>query len=282
MPKRLSRGAHISHIVTSDSKIGVRRHITNASEIRRRRSFGALIGGDLLSWVAVPKTAAQKRVDSILKLIVELRDLNRAQGGAKERSFLWQGKIISAHSNFPKDGLLSDLVDQKPGVYDLWVELNRRFMRYRFTPFYWCELGDRPVIGWTSHQMGIKQKRVEKREDFSEEDAIICIVELAREGLFEDLRSCIQCGRWFFANFSHQKFDSNSCRQKHHRSDSEFKETRRIYMRNLRAQHKERWHPESATEAIKIASRKSSISPSARQQKKQTLFHKLVVTGGQK
>jgi hypothetical protein len=235
MPKRASHSSQIRHIGLSDGSLRIRRYRPDRKQVERRRSLGPLLGDDLLTWVTKPETDAQKRVDSILSLIVELRDLSANDQPGSEDTFLWQGKVFSTTSNIHKNGSLPKASARQD---DLMSELNHRLRRYKFSPHYWCELGDRPIVGWFS---GIGRPRDEHDPDedvwFTEEDAIICILELAREGLFKNLRRC-HCGDWFFARFVHQKFCCKICQQDFYRSSPGYKAVRRAYMKDLRALHK--------------------------------------------
>jgi hypothetical protein len=238
IPKRSSHSSQIRHIESRDGSISIPPPHPIPVRDRRRRSKGFLVGADLLEWVANPETEAQKRVDTILRLIVELRDLKRTYDKGVEQTFSWQGKIFITTPNDLTD---LDRAHSNNKRRHLSMDLNSCLQRYKFAPHYWYELGDRPLVGWSS---GIErpQDPNEPREDvwYTEEDAIICIVELAREGLLKDLRKCHHCGDWFFASFIHQKFCQKSCQQEHFRSSPEYKEARRVYMRNHRATYGKR------------------------------------------
>jgi hypothetical protein len=66
------------------------------------------------------------------------------------------------------------------------------------------------------------------------------LAEYAKAGDLMRFRQCAACDKWFFARVDHQRCCSLACRQKLHRSSPEFKEKRRLYMRQLRRQHKGR------------------------------------------
>jgi hypothetical protein len=226
-------------------------------ELSGHRSLGVLMGGRLLDWVANPKTEPQRRIDSILQLVVQLRDLHRAAPD-KHKGFdvLWQGKRFSV-----KRGIYSK---SKAKEDELSARLNHCLERYKFAPMYWHQFDDRPIFGWGSELEKTPASDERALEaSFSEGDAILCIMELARENLFKDLHTC-DCGKWFFGRFIHQKFCSQTCQQKHHRSDPEYKEKRRVYMKNLRAMHKGRYFPARTAGkkvAAKISSSKLSSDP---------------------
>src|SRR5947209_461435 len=149
--------------------------------------MGVLIGADLLNWVANPQTDAQRRIDSILRLIVQLRDLNRANDKTREIAVLWQGKRFSTSRHIYSKRT-------EAAERELSARLNRCLQRYKFEPMYYHQLDDRPVLGWFSglEKSPASDERASEAE-FSEGDAIICIMELAREDLFKDLQTC-DCG----------------------------------------------------------------------------------------
>jgi len=235
MPNKISHSSQVRHIEARDGLLKISRYRPDRKQVERRRSLGPLLGDDMLTWVINPETKAQKRIDAILNLIVELRDLSAKDQVGTEDTFLWQGMIFSATSNIQKNGSLPKTNARQD---DLHSELNRRLRRYKLSPHYWCELGDRPIVGWYS---GIDRSRNEEKPEedvwYTEEDAIVCIVELARQGLFKDLRRCY-CGEWLFARFAHQKFCCKTCQQSFYRSSPEYKAARRIYMKSNRALNK--------------------------------------------
>ncbi len=55
-----------------------------------------------------------------------------------------------------------------------------------------------------------------------------------------NFRKCRQCQKWLFAVAEHQHYCSNACRQRHASQSDEFKENRRLYMRDFRRREKER------------------------------------------
>ncbi|MGB8130283.1 MAG: hypothetical protein WCG81_10870 [Candidatus Angelobacter sp.] len=64
---------------------------------------------------------------------------------------------------------------------------------------------------------------------------------LARTGELSRFKKCANCKAWFFSRVDHQRCCALACRQKLHRSSPEFKEQRRLYMRELRRNHKDRY-----------------------------------------
>ena len=85
----------------------------------------------MLTWVIKPETEAQKRIDAILNLIVELRDLSAKEQVGTEDTFLWQGIIFSTTSNIHRNGSLPKMSARQD---ELRSELNHRFGRVRIFP----------------------------------------------------------------------------------------------------------------------------------------------------
>ena len=77
-------------------------------------------------------------------------------------------------------------------------------------------------------------------------------------GEIERLRHCTNCGEWFHAKTSHQRFCGDSCRRRYTANSSEFKEKRRTYMKNVyRPQQKQ--HQQRSLELAK-----STLKPKAK------------------
>jgi hypothetical protein len=60
-----------------------------------------------------------------------------------------------------------------------------------------------------------------------EKHAIFYIAQLHELRLIDRLRRCVNCQKWLCARFSHQKFCSDYCREKHFQASPEWKERRR-------------------------------------------------------
>jgi len=71
---------------------------------------------------------------------------------------------------------------------------------------------------------------------------VLAFVKLLHLGceLLGRVRECAwrECGKYFFAKFSHQECCSGDCRQRRIRSTEQWKKQRRIYMRGLRREQK--------------------------------------------
>lgn len=69
-------------------------------------------------------------------------------------------------------------------------------------------------------------------------NAAYALMRLAELNSLDSLRTCKQCGLWFFARFAHQQFCSKECRIKHNSSSDEWKEYKRNKAREYYQLHK--------------------------------------------
>lgn len=70
--------------------------------------------------------------------------------------------------------------------------------------------------------------------DFPHSTAGKAIRHLCEAGLVHRLKTCKECGAWFYAQFSHRRFCKRGCQQRHYRSSPTWKAKRRKWMRNYR------------------------------------------------
>jgi hypothetical protein len=69
-------------------------------------------------------------------------------------------------------------------------------------------------------------------------NAAYALMRLAELNSLDSLRTCRQCGLWFFAKFAHQQFCRKECRIKHNSSSDEWKEYKRNKARQYYQLHK--------------------------------------------
>lgn len=63
---------------------------------------------------------------------------------------------------------------------------------------------------------------------------VFWLLNIRSDGDLSRVRTCRNCGRWFFAVAIHQTSCSNRCRQQFQSKNDDFKEKRRLYMRQYR------------------------------------------------
>jgi hypothetical protein len=249
MPKRTSHSAQIIEIKHSDGQFSFKPPTSTAASIPRRRQLVREIGEDLVSWVSTTRSKETERINTILQLIVELGDLSLHRGDAEEHTFGWQGRVFTAKLNMGR-GFRPNKSDQE---IPLVSKLNHLLLRYHLSPWYWLTIGQYPILGWWSRKNRLKDEdNPEEDVGFTEEDAVVAIIDLAREGLLCKIRRCLHCGDWFFASFTNQKFCHVRCQQDYYRSSEAYKAKRRAYMKNLRDLHK-KTYPVSPKERARKA-----------------------------
>jgi hypothetical protein len=235
MPKQASHSSHLIKIALSDGRVSFRRLEASDSRFSLRHGLGSECGEELISWVSTNKSRGAARIRAIMQLIAELMDLSQKRADAPEHKFAWMGTVFTARAEIGS-GFSPKMSDREA---QLASDLNLRLLRYKVSPWLWKTLGQYPILGWWS---GVN--RPADPEDpashlsFTEHDAIVAIVDLAREGLLGKLRRCY-CNNWFFAGFSHQKFCCVRCQQKYYRSSEDYKAMRRAYMKDLRKLHRQ-------------------------------------------
>jgi hypothetical protein len=69
----------------------------------------------------------------------------------------------------------------------------------------------------------------------STDSAMLLLIKLAGARQLHRLRACAQCGRWLFARRGIQKFCAQRCREKFFESRDSWRQRRKFYMRQYRA-----------------------------------------------
>jgi hypothetical protein len=110
-------------------------------------------------------------------------------------------------------------------------KLTRSLRRYSYYPFFF------PTSEGVSDFHWSYTKEKPHEEFYDDSDAVLDLLELARQGLLERLKQC-PCGRWIWARFSHQRFCSSKCRERDFRSSEKWKEHRRQKAREYYRLHK--------------------------------------------
>lgn len=173
--------------------------------LRKRRWSAEPWSTHLLGWLNAVKLDYGKSTPASRQRILDL--LQRLQ------------ETLSLIESMPKD---ADLINRPPRRLSTFLDrINDRLAPYHTSPFAYIELD-----GTLAIQEALAGK-VPVRESF----AARADIQLANKGLLHRLRKCI-CGKYLYANFSHQKYCSALCRHEEYEQTEEFKEQRRVYMRN--------------------------------------------------
>jgi hypothetical protein len=72
----------------------------------------------------------------------------------------------------------------------------------------------------------------------TEDEVLLAVAELYVALMIDRLRQCTHCQQWLCARFSHQRFCSARCRERHFQSSLEWKEQRRRRARQYYRLHK--------------------------------------------
>jgi hypothetical protein len=88
---------------------------------------------------------------------------------------------------------------------------------------------------------------------------VFWVLNLRTRGDISLIRSCRNCGQWFYAVTNHQSHCSDRCRQQFHSRDRSFKEKRRLYMRRYRKDEKSQ--NSAATQLIRKGRRSAEAKP---------------------
>jgi hypothetical protein len=108
-------------------------------------------------------------------------------------------------------------------------KLKNRLRRYTFYPRFF-PMGTLLSFAWLP-------TRPDHPDKYGEVSAIADLAKLAEKDLLGHLREC-SCGKWIWARFSHQRFCSARCRERHFRSSESWKEHRRQKAREYYRLHK--------------------------------------------
>jgi hypothetical protein len=229
MQKQVSHSSHVRIVETDkDGLVKIGRPVLRSVN----RKTAPYLADELLTWVTGSADPAVRKIVKILELLVELDSMRST---AEAHCFIWQGREFEARVAIPKGG---GLPERSKRESELRSSLNTLLRRYRFAPLYWAALGDFHLIGWWSgNERPDEPDSPGDSIDFTEDDAVLRIMDLARDGLLGRIRRC-DCKDWFFARFSHQKFCCTRCQQNYYRSSEEYRANRRIYMKNLREIHR--------------------------------------------
>jgi hypothetical protein len=164
-----------------------------------------------------PTQPEVKRVENVLNLLVAAETHERERRSLNARTLKTSDRavLLDLHRKWKT---LMPVCERTLG------ELNDALRRYRWGATVFGEDGLQTVI----HPVFRDEKTWTYWETFIVGQLLECANkpdELSR------FRRCSECQNWFHAVRGHQHFCGESCRRRHAAQDSEFKEKRRIYMR---------------------------------------------------
>lgn len=156
-------------------------------------------------------------------------------------------KRLNELANLINFGALSADRSEVQELGEVAADLNGRLSKFRWYPVV------RAVMGCGSN-FDIRYEAIcETKEDALESVAVRWSLE--NVDAIHRVRQCQRdtCRRWFFGKTDHQKFCSDLCRKNSFETGAEFKEGRRLYMREYR--RKERQKDQLAKRIVKGKSR---------------------------
>lgn len=180
-----------------------------ASTNERRKTAEILISPEGLL-APINRKAPSKRTVELIELLRTLQKIDRwiAVDREVDRQL---SQIPSYESTGPT-----------PPADELYRRANEILSKYHWTPV----VRDPAVMEFRWNR---KTEQSEWENSF-----VFWIFNLLTEGELARLRSCRDCGKWFYAVTNHQAYCNNRCRQHQQTVGPRFKEKRRLYMKKYR------------------------------------------------
>lgn len=205
-----------------------------------RTSPGAATAYVAIVWLNVSKEhAGKKRIIELLQTANELATLTRPEMLPTVHLLTWKPKGTKVQlKNLRRSGRAAR-------------RLRRQLSRYKVYPE--VSLGQNGV--WRQHWKALTRTSelpitVSAQGDtetysFCEEDVVLRILELAKQGNIHRIRKCRYCGKWFFARVRHGNYCQRKCQQSNFSRNEKFKIKRKLYMRSHRRKELERKRAEA-------------------------------------
>jgi ribosomal protein S27AE len=175
-------------------------------------------------------TARNRRVDRLIRLIHRL--LSTFQFPVHVQ---YEELLPRKQRSFPIPSLTKE-------AEELSGELRRCLAAYRFSPTFVCVSSTGSAIMYWRPVGRVSKDFLDDQGQlpYGEAQAVSDIVHMAEIGCIDRVRRCLNCGKWFFAQFLHRWYCTSKCQQKAYRATPTYKQNKRDYMRKNRLQHKER------------------------------------------
>jgi hypothetical protein len=196
----------------------------------RTREFGAQGQAEpLIAWLnaARKKTKWRKgheRLSRLRELFLAASTLSSAYQNVKSmpESREYPAFVVAAEELREQVNSVLSSYKLQPSIKELRLSAHRWF------------------VGWSARGKGTFETTIPVpgmggiRYRFGEADAVMRLIELSQSGYLDRVRTCGQCGTWFYAKFAHGRFCKFSCQQESFRNSEDFKRKRREYMRMQR------------------------------------------------
>jgi len=165
-----------------------------------------------------PESPEAKRIEKLLSLLTSaqhhLDEIHRLLGNAGAEKSV--PKFLENHRK---------LEQAKRAYYGAVRDLDKAFKRYRWRSFITGDLeGIRRKLGY-----GLQSANPDVVREYATADLLL--EKLKEPGAIGRFRNCAECRQWFYAATSHQQFCTDACRRRNTARNPDFREKRRVYMR---------------------------------------------------
>ncbi len=204
----------------------------NSAASQRRAYFGEDRASALIRWLNEEGSSSEE-IRRIAALIEDLNNLNSIQKPAPHPTALRRKRHPPSREQGKRRKPLSEEWAEAGKLVKLGSRVAERLDCYRLRPSISLSGEDEYTVTWSSEP--------EDRHDgiwvFGEADAVVAVIQLAQlrhphspSPLIRRIRTCKNCGEWFFARLRHKEFCGEDCQQAFNRSKPEFKKHRANYM----------------------------------------------------
>ena len=193
-----------------------------------RSYYGERDGQRLVEWLNNKPEEKTERLRTLWQAIQDLPGKIKAALDFPARKR--RRKSVFEKAKLPGAKAVADSIVKEEALAEAHEGVNGILAQYRLTPFVIpspnSSAQERPQIIWNKTE----------GESLSEALMLQTLLKLWQQGLLARVRRCKrpECGRWFFARFKHQLFDSTPCQQQFYSSDPAFKKKRRESLRQTR------------------------------------------------
>ena len=194
-----------------------------------RISPGAATAYVAITWLNASKEhAGKKRIIELLQTANELATLTTPGQLPTIHLLTWKPKGTRAQlKNLRRSGRLARRLRRQLSRYKVYPEVS--LGRNGVWRQHWKALTRTSELPITVSAQGDTESY-----SFCEEDAVLRILELAKQGNLHRIRKCRYCGNWFFARVRHGNYCQRKCQQANFRTSEQFRAYRCKYMRQYR------------------------------------------------
>ena len=190
---------------------------------------GAATAYVAITWLNASKEhAGKKRIIELLQTANELAALTRPEMLPTVHLLTWKPKGTKVQlKNLRRSGRVARRLRRQLSRYKVHPEVSPG--RNGVWRQHWKALTRTSELPITVFAQGDTEAY-----SFCEEDVVLRILELAKQGNLHRIRKCRYCGNWFFARVRHGNYCQRKCQQANFRTSEQFRAYRSIYMRQYR------------------------------------------------